>query len=89
MAKDPESKKFKLTEEQKLLEFCAAFMTLPFVFALILGVGCYLKQTNGIKPKGQVEKQVETYEESLSGYLEQKQQVERYRDSLMNDKVRQ
>ena len=83
------TKKLKLTEEQKLLGFCAVFMTLPFVFTLVLGAGCYLKQKNGGKAKEQVEKQVKTYEKSLPGYLEQKQLFEQYRDSLTNSKIRQ
>ncbi|MBO4700456.1 MAG: hypothetical protein J5620_01765 [Alphaproteobacteria bacterium] len=33
-------------------------------------------------------KQVEAYEKTLPGYLEQKQAVEHYRDSLMHGKVR-
>ena len=40
------------------------------------------------KKTQRVNKQVEAYEKTLPGYLEQKQVVEHYRDSLMNIDVR-
>ena len=80
----------KLPTETKIILLGAAIMMGPMVFTpLGFALRNYIDQKNGVKTEEQVKKQVETYEESLPGYLEQKQQVERYRDSLMNDKVRQ
>lgn len=70
-------------------DFWALGVMGAIVFTLGLALTSYIEQKNKVKTKGQVEKQVKTYEESLPGYLEQKQKVERYRDSLINDKVRQ
>ena len=36
--------------------------------------------------ENEVKKQVETYEKSFPGYIEQKQKIEHYRDSLMRVK---
>ena len=47
----------------------------------------YNKQSK-VKHETEINKQVEEYEKSLPGYLEQKQRVEHYRDSLMRAKNR-
>ena len=44
------------------------------------------KDTNDRNTENEVNKQVETYEKSLPGYIEQKQKIEHYRDSLMRVK---
>ena len=62
-----------------------------FVYPPLIGFYTqnHLNKKNDSRTKEQIEKQVKTYEESLPGYLEQKQQVDRYRDSLMmNNKIR-
>lgn len=84
----------KVTELDKKLsikpeDFWALGVMGAVVFTLSLALINYIEQKNKVKTKEQVEKQVKTYEESFPGYLEQKRQVERYRDSLMNDKVHQ
>lgn len=51
---------------------------------IAIGIISYVEH----KKTQRVNKQVEAYEKTLPGYLEQKQMVEHYRDSLMNVKDR-
>lgn len=84
-------KKSKLPAEMKAILFAGACMIGSLFFAPLIGFNIqnHLNKKNDSKIKEQIEKQVKTYEESLPGYLEQKQQVDRYRDSLMlNNKIR-
>lgn len=84
-------KKSKLPAEVKTILFTGACMLGAWFIAPLIGFNIqnHLNKKNDSKTKEQIEKQVKTYEESLPGYLEQKQQVDRYRDSLMmNNKIR-
>ena len=86
-------KKSKLPAEMKAILFVGACMIGSWFIAPLIGFNIqnHLNKKNDskTKTKEQIEKQVKTYEESLPGYLEQKQQVDRYRDSLMmNNKIR-
>ena len=85
-------KKSKLPAKTKAILFAGACMigSLFIVPLMCFNTQNHLNKKNDSKTKEQIEKQVKTYEESLPGYLEQKQQVDRYRDSLMmNNKIRQ
>ena len=87
------NKKSKLPAEVKAILFAGACMIGSLFIAPLM---CFntqnhlnKKNDSKTKTKEQIEKQVKTYEESLPGYLEQKQQADRYRDSLMtNNKIR-
>lgn len=88
-------KKSKLPAEVKAFLktflFASACMIGSLFIAPLIGFNIqnHLNKKNDSKTKEQIEKQVKAYEESLPGYLEQKQQVDRYRDSLMlNNKIR-
>ncbi len=90
---DGKNTKSKLPAEVKAILFVGACMIGSWFIAPLIGFNIqnHLNKKNDskTKTKEQIEKQVKTYEESLPGYLEQKQQADRYRDSLMtNNKIR-
>ncbi len=88
---DGKNTKSKLPAEVKAILFAGACMIGSLFFAPLMrfNIQNHLNKKNDSKTKEQIEKQVKTYEETIPGYLEQKQQVDRYRDSLMlNNKIR-
>ena len=58
-------------------------VAVPLLIFLLASVG-----DKKAKKKAEVNAQVEAYEKTLPGYMEQKQMVEHYRDSLMGVKSR-
>lgn len=64
-------------------------MPWPEIVAVVVAALCILWGVKDMKRRSkedQVNKQVEVYEKTIPGYLEQKQLVEHYRDSLMRAK---
>lgn len=67
---------------EKFLKNSRRFIILASMVVFIFGVYQEGKKENEIK------RQIESYEKNLPGYWEQKQQVEHYRDSLINARLR-
>ena len=65
-----------------------ALMVISLSFAGILIAAMSRYDHRVKKQEKSINKQVESYEKTLPGYLEQKQKVEHYRDSLMHAKRR-
>lgn len=71
----------KGSNKRSITPFLFMFAGLTFIATGVINYLNYEKRER-------VKKQVEAYEKTLPGYLEQKQAVEHYRDSLMNVKGR-
>ena len=80
--------KHRKTLKQSLKDWWADYRAAAYISSAILGITVMAILVGQSKEnrQEQINKQVETYEKTLPGYLEQKQMVEYYRDSLMRTK---
>lgn len=80
--------KNKKSLKQALKDWWSEYRAAAYISSAILGITVMAILVGQSKEnrQEQINKQVETYEKTLPGYLEQKQMVEHYRDSLIHAK---